>query len=64
MIKNIFLRISLGIVFKSKRCRVLIVVFATVLPLFAQLKLPKLVSDGMILQRDVKAYYLGMGRSK
>ncbi len=54
MIKNIFLRISLGIVFKSKRCRVLIVVFATVLPLFAQLKLPKLVSDGMILQRDVK----------
>jgi sialate O-acetylesterase len=32
----------------------LIVVFAIVMPLCAQLRLPKLVSDGMILQRDTE----------
>ncbi len=63
MIKNIFLRISLGIVFRSKRCRMLIVVFAAVLPLFAQLKLPKLVSDGMILQRNAELVIWGWANS-
>lgn len=54
MIKNIFLRIGLCIVSKSKRCSMLIVVFVVVMPLCAQLRLPKLVSDGMILQRDAE----------
>ena len=54
MIKNIFLRIGSRIVPKSKRCSMLIVVFAAVMSLCAQLRLPKLVSDGMILQRDAE----------
>jgi sialate O-acetylesterase len=49
--------------FTAKKFWLSISILLFTLPNFAQLRLPKLVSDGMILQRDVKLNIWGWAKS-